>query len=279
MEDIRNIQAQSLGQVTPGQNRILKRNQRMDEKYLMSKEEAMLGKGPRLGLRPPTITSKTRANEALRKLAQIETKIRSRKQTSMALSDTESDSKTTELHLPKGKDAASAAPSEHPHRTFQKQVCKTPTTKSNGQNGKGSRFLKKKEPSIEARSPVPTVEKGKHIPPPRQKEPARKCDAPDSDEEEIKALLGSLMDSSREEETNRNHQLTSTKVSMIDHGKLSSVRFSFVGFNVLSFLSFWGWNWFCKSRADGWLRDPPICMYMCICIVTTHECLGAYRDR
>ncbi|XP_007636283.1 uncharacterized protein C19orf44 homolog isoform X2 [Cricetulus griseus] len=222
MEDIRNIQAQSLGQVTPGQNRILKRNQRMDEKYLMSKEEAMLGKGPRLGLRPPTITSKTRANEALRKLAQIETKIRSRKQTSMALSDTESDSKTTELHLPKGKDAASAAPSEHPHRTFQKQVCKTPTTKSNGQNGKGSRFLKKKEPSIEARSPVPTVEKGKHIPPPRQKEPARKCDAPDSDEEEIKALLGSLMDSSREEETNRNHQLTSTKVSMIDHGKLSS---------------------------------------------------------
>ncbi|OBS70627.1 hypothetical protein A6R68_00819 [Neotoma lepida] len=211
MEEIRNIQARSLGQVTPRQNRVLKRNQTMDEKYLMPTEEAMPGRGPRLGLKPPTISSKTRANEALKKLAQIETKIRSRKQAPTALSDTESDSKTSEGCLPKGTDAAPAAPSQNPHRTFHRQACKTPTAKSDGQSGKGSRFLKKKEPPVEARSPVPTVEKGKRVPPPSQKEPAGKCDAPDSDEEEMKVLLGSLMESSREKETNRNRGFTSTK--------------------------------------------------------------------
>ncbi|XP_012981466.1 uncharacterized protein C19orf44 homolog isoform X3 [Mesocricetus auratus] len=212
MEDIRSMQARGLGQMAPGLNRTLKRNQRMDEKYLMPKEEAMLGKGPRLALRAPTISSKTRADEALRKLARMETKIRSRKQAPTALSDTESDSKITELSLP----------SHHPHTTFQKQACKTPTARSDAPSGEGSRFLKKKEPPPKARSPVPTVEKEKHIPLPRQKEPARKCDVPDSDEEEMKVLLGSLMDSSGEKETNRNRGLTSTKVSRIDHGKLSS---------------------------------------------------------
>ncbi|XP_052608435.1 uncharacterized protein C19orf44 homolog isoform X1 [Peromyscus californicus insignis] len=222
MEEIRNIQARSLGQVTPGQNRILKRNQRMDEKYLMPKEEAMPGKGSRLGLRPPTVSSKTRANEALRKVAQIETKIQSRKQAPAALSDTESDSKASERRLPKDTDTAPDLSSQHPHRTFQKQACKTPPAKSDGQSGTGSRFLKKKEPPTEARSPVPAVETGKRVPPPRQREPAGKRDAPDSDEEEMKVLLASLMDSSREKETHRNRQFTSTKVSRSDHGKLSS---------------------------------------------------------
>ncbi|XP_006989955.1 uncharacterized protein C19orf44 homolog isoform X1 [Peromyscus maniculatus bairdii] len=222
MEEIRNIR--SLGQVTPGQNRILKRNQTMDEKYLMPKEEAMPGKGSRLGLRPPTVSSKTRANEALRKLAQIETKIQSRKQAPAALSDTESDStKASERRLPKDTDSASDLSSQHPHRTFQKQACKPSPAKSDGQSGKGSRFLKKKkEPPTEARSPVPAVETGKRVPPPRQREPAGKLDAPDSDEEEMKVLLASLMDSSREKETHRNRQFTSTKVSRSDHGKLSS---------------------------------------------------------
>lgn len=235
MEEIRNIR--SLGQVTPGQNRILKRNQTMDEKYLMPKEEAMPGKGSRLGLRPPTVSSKTRANEALRKLAQIETKIQSRKQAPAALSDTESDStKASERRLPKDTDSASDLSSQHPHRTFQKQARKPPPAKSDGQSGKGSRFLKKKEPPTEARSPVPAVETGKRVPPPRQREPAGKRDAPDSDEEEMKVLLASLMDSSREKETHRNRQFTSIKVSRSDHGKLSSVRFSFVGFRVLDVL-------------------------------------------
>lgn len=237
MEEIRNIQARSLGQVTLGQNRILKRNQTMDEKYLMSKEEAMPGRGPRLGLRPTTISSKTRANEALWKLAQIETKIRSRKQAPTALSDTESDSKTGEQRRQKGTDAAPDVPSQHPHRTFQKQACKSPTAKSDGQREQGSRFLKRREPPTEARSPEPMVEKGKSVPPHRQKEPAGKCDGPDSDEEEMKILLRSLTESSREKETNMNRVLTITKVSRSDPGKLVTlVRFSFVGFNVLEFL-------------------------------------------
>ncbi|CAO2612415.1 Uncharacterized protein C19orf44 homolog [Lemmus lemmus] len=220
MEEIRNIQARNLGQVTLGQNRILKRNQTMDEKYLMPKEEAMLGRGPRLGLRPPTISSKTRANEALRKLAQIETKIRSRKQASSALSDTQSDSKTSEGQRQKGTDAVSDVPSQHPHITFQKQACKSPTAKSDGQREQGRRFLKRREPPTGARSPEPVVEKGKSIPPPRQKEHAGKYDAPDSDEEEMKMLLRSLTESSREKETNMNRVLTSTKVNRSNPGKL-----------------------------------------------------------
>lgn len=222
MEEIRNTQAHSLSQVTLGQNRILKRNQTMDEKYLMPKEETMPGRGPRLGLRPPTISSKTRANEALRKLAQIETKIRSRKQAPTALSDMESDSKTSERPCQKGTDAASDVPSQHPQRTFQKQACKSPTAKSDGQREQGSRFLKRREPPTEARSLEPMVEKEKSVPPPRQKEPAGKCDAPDSDEEEMKMLLRSLTESSRKKETNMNRVLTSTKVSRSDPEKLTS---------------------------------------------------------
>lgn len=236
MEKMRNIQARSLGQVTLGQNRILKRHQTMDDKYLMPKEETTPGRGLRLGSRPPTISSKTRANEALRKLAQIETKIRSRRQAPTALSDTESDSKTSERRSQKGTDAASDVSSQHPHRTFQKQACKSPMAKSDGQREQGSRFLKRREPPTEARSLEPMVEKGKSVPPPRQKEPAGKCDAPDSDEEEMKMLLRSLTESSREKETNMNRVLTGTKARRSDPGKLASVSFSFVGFNVLEFL-------------------------------------------
>ncbi|XP_036065393.1 uncharacterized protein C19orf44 homolog isoform X2 [Onychomys torridus] len=213
MDEIRNIQARSLGQVTPWQNRILKRNQTM---------EAMPGKGSRLSLGGPTVSSKTRANEALRKLAQIETKIRSRRQAPAALSDAGSDSEASGGLLPQDTDTAPDPSSQHPHRAFRKPACKPPPAKSDGQSGKGSRFLKKKEPPIEARSPVPAVEKGKRIPPPRHEEPTGKRDAPDSDEEEMKVLLASWTGSSREEETPRNQRFTGTKVSRSEHGKLPS---------------------------------------------------------
>ncbi|XP_031196158.1 uncharacterized protein C19orf44 homolog isoform X2 [Mastomys coucha] len=219
MEEIRNLQARSLGQVAPGQSRILKRNQSMDEKYLMPKEEAMAGRGARLGLRPPPTSSKTRASEALRKLAQIETKIRNRKQVPEAWSDMESDSTSSEQSPPKRTDATSVS-SQYPRRTFQKQVCETSVAKSDGQSGNGSRFLKKKALPTEARSLGPAVGTGKQVPLPTQKEPARKCDAPDSDEEEMKVLLGSLMESSREKETNRNPELPGTRVSRSDLGKV-----------------------------------------------------------
>ncbi|XP_034375980.1 uncharacterized protein C19orf44 homolog [Arvicanthis niloticus] len=218
MEELRNLQARSLGQVAPGQSRILKKNQMMDEKYLMPKEEAMTRRGARLGSRPPTISSKTRASEALKKLAQIETKILNRKQVPTAWSDTESDSTASKQSLPKRTDATSVS-SQYPHRTFQKQVCKTSVAKSDGQSGNGSRFLKKKEPPTEARSPGLAVGTGKQGPLPTQKEAARKCDASDSDEEEMKVLLGSLMESSREKETKRNQELPVTRVSRSSLGK------------------------------------------------------------
>ncbi|XP_029387602.1 uncharacterized protein C19orf44 homolog isoform X2 [Mus pahari] len=212
MEDIRNLQARSLGQVTPGQSRILKRNQMMDEKYVMPREEAMAGRGARLGLRPPTISSKTRASEALRKLAQIETKILNRKQVPVAWSDVESDSTSIEQSLPKRTGAASVS-SQYPHRTFQKQVYKTCVSKSDGPSGNGSRFLKKKELPTEARSPGPAVGTGKRALLPTQKEAV-------SDEDEEMILLGSLMESSREKETNRNQELPGTSVRRSNLGKL-----------------------------------------------------------
>lgn len=222
MEEIRNLQARSLGQVTPGQSRILKRNQTMDKKNMMPKEEAVAGRGVRLGLKPPTISSKTRASEALRKLTQIETKIRNRKQVPAAWFDVESDSTCSEWSLPKRTDATSVS-SQYPHKTFQKQVCKTSVAKSDGQSGNGSRFLKKKQLPTEAGSPgSPGLAVGteKQVLLLTQKEPVRKWDAPDSDEEEMKVLLGSLMESSREKEINGNGELPGTELSRRDLGKV-----------------------------------------------------------
>uniref|UniRef100_A0ABK0LV84 Similar to human chromosome 19 open reading frame 44 n=1 Tax=Rattus norvegicus TaxID=10116 RepID=A0ABK0LV84_RAT len=210
MEEIRNVQARSLGQMAPGQSRILKRNQTMDEKYLLPKEEALAGTGVRLSLRPPTISSKSRASEALRKLAQIETKILKRRQVPTAWSGMESDSTASERSLPQRTDTTSVS-SQYPLRTFQKQVCKTSVVGDDGQSGKGSRFLKKKELPAEARSPVLAAETEKQVLLPTQREPARKYDAPDSDEEEMKVLLGSLMESSGEKERNGNQELPGTR--------------------------------------------------------------------
>lgn len=206
----------------------------------MPKEEAIARRGERLGLRPPTVSSKTRASEALRKLAQIETKILNRKQVPTAWSDMESDSAASEQCLPKRTDAASGS-SQSPHRTFQKQVCKTSVAKSDGQSGNGSRFLKKKELPAEARPPGPAVGTGKQGQLLTQKEPARKFDAPDSDEEEMKVLLGSLMESSREKETKRNRALPGTRVSRSNLGKEILVMYSFVGFKFYVFVCLFFW--------------------------------------
>ncbi|GAB1293324.1 hypothetical protein APTSU1_000855500 [Apodemus speciosus] len=168
--------------------------------------------GVRLGLRPPTISSKTRASEALRKLTQIETKIRNRKQVPTAWSAMESDSTSSERSLPKRTDATSAS-SQYPHKTFQKQVCKTSVSKSDGQSAHGSRFLKKKEPRPAAGSPGLAAGAGTQVLLLTQKGPARKCDAPDSDEEEMKVLLGSLMESSG------NRELPGSRLSRRDLGK------------------------------------------------------------
>ncbi|XP_008822874.1 uncharacterized protein C19orf44 homolog isoform X2 [Nannospalax galili] len=202
VEEIRNLHAKSLPKI--------------------SREDSVPGRGPRWtssGRGPPT-SSKTRANAALMKLAQIETKILSRRKVPMTLSDTESDSKTTDEGLLKRTDAV-AAPlsSQHSHRTFQKQVCETPVAKSDGQNGKASRFLKKKKLPIEDRSLRAPDETEKNLQVPGQKEPAGKFGAPDSDKEEMKRSLGSWMESSTDKDRCRNQELSSTQVSRCDHGK------------------------------------------------------------
>jgi hypothetical protein len=276
MEEIRNLQARSLGQVTPGQSRILKRNQTMDEKYLMPKEEAMAGRGVSLGLRPPTISSKTRASEALRKLAQIETKILNRKQVPMAWSDVESDSTSIEQSLPKRTGAASVS-SQYPHRTFQKQVNKTCVSKSDGPSGNGSRFLKKKELPTEARSPGLAVGTGKQALLPTKKESA-------SDEEEEMLLLRSLMESSREKEANRNQELPGSSVSRSNLGKVFLVTYSFVGFKFYFFWGGGGQVLVTEPRAcfvpnsslasELYLRPPPP-VHMSLCVYPTYAHLPA----
>ncbi|EPY88442.1 hypothetical protein CB1_000172016 [Camelus ferus] len=76
----------------------------MGGERLLLKENTVLGSGPWLSSgRPPTTASKARANAALTKLAQIETKIRNRK-VRMELSDVESDLQTSEGSLPSRAD-------------------------------------------------------------------------------------------------------------------------------------------------------------------------------
>ncbi|XP_011845246.1 PREDICTED: uncharacterized protein C19orf44 homolog [Mandrillus leucophaeus] len=227
MEEIRNFQiSRNLTKIAPGHSRFLKRNQTLGEKHLLLKENPVLGSGPSLASsRPPTTDSRVRANAALRKLAQLETRIMNRK-LQRNLSHTESDSTTTNASLPKradrilSRDAIELA-SQNTDKTSQNQARELPVTKNNAQNPKVSRFLKKKQPSVENISPEGPVGKERTLQTPKQKEPARTFDSPDSDEEEMKVLLGSLMDSSREKKTSQG--FSSVNVSEEEERKLFSV--------------------------------------------------------
>ncbi|XP_058281225.1 uncharacterized protein C19orf44 homolog isoform X6 [Hylobates moloch] len=209
MEEIRNFQiSRNLTKIAPGHSRFLKRNRTLDEKHLLLKENPVLGSGPRLAsCRPPTTASRIRANAALTKLAQLETRIMNRK-LQRNLSDTESDSMTTDASLPKRADrilsgGALELASQNTDKTSQSQAREFPVAENNAQNAKVSRFLKKKQVLVENISLEAPVGKERTSQTPKQKEPARTFDSPDSDEEEMKVLLGSLMDSSREENTNQ----------------------------------------------------------------------------
>ncbi|XP_071457533.1 uncharacterized protein C19orf44 homolog isoform X2 [Marmota flaviventris] len=219
-EDLRNLKvSRSFTQAASGQSRFLKRNQTIGEKHLNLQDNAVLGSGAWLTLgRPLATASKIRASAALMKLAQLETKIRSRQSAPTSWSDTESDSRLLEDGLAGSVDrfapgATSGPASPHTHRTFQKQAREAPLPKSSVQSGQASRFLKKKQPPVGSAAPEAHAGKERNLQTPRQKEPARKFDAPDSDEEEMKELLGSLMESSREKETSLNQRFTSTTVS------------------------------------------------------------------
>ncbi|XP_036884702.1 uncharacterized protein C19orf44 homolog isoform X2 [Sturnira hondurensis] len=219
MEKIRNLKVdRNLTKRAPGHSRFLKRSQTVGEKYLFLKEDAGLVSGPSNSSgRPPSTASKLRTSAALRKLAQIESKIMNRK-VQMNLSDVESNSKTSDDSLPRGADkmpprSTAELSSQATHKTSQKQTCEVSVAESSTPRGKVSRFLKKREPPVEKLSPEAHFEKERNFSIPKEKEPTRKLDSPDSDEEEMKVLLGSLMESFREKETCTNQNFTRTRDS------------------------------------------------------------------
>ncbi|XP_067589208.1 uncharacterized protein C19orf44 homolog isoform X3 [Pseudorca crassidens] len=228
MEEIQNLEiSRSLTKIAPGPSRFLKRNQTMGGKHLFPKENAFLGSGPWLSSgRASTTASKVRANAALTKLAQIETKIRNRK-VQMDLSDVESDLKTSEDWLPSRADENPPRrtvdlSSQNTDKTSQKQALEIPVPESDMPSGKVSRFLKKREAPVEKISPEARVGKERDLQTPKEKKPPRRLDSPDSDEEEMKELLGSLMESSSEKQASTNQGFTSTKVSEKEQTKLVS---------------------------------------------------------
>lgn len=213
-EEISNLNlSKNLTKRATSHSRFLKRSQTLGEKHLFLKEDAGLGSGPRLSSgRPLTTASKLRTSAALRKLAQIESKIMNRK-VQLDLSDVESNPKTCKDSLPRRADKIPPRNTVEPSsqntvKTSQKQACANPVTESDTLRGKASRFLKKREPSIEKVSPKAHFGKERNFPTPKEKEPTRKLDSPDSDEEEMKELLGSLMESSREKEIRTKQGLT-----------------------------------------------------------------------
>ncbi|TKC50116.1 hypothetical protein EI555_001200, partial [Monodon monoceros] len=232
MEEIQNLEiSRSLTKIAPGPSRFLKRNQTMDGKHLFPKENAFLGSGPWLSSgRASTTASKVRANAVLTKLAQIETKIRNRK-VQMDLSDVESDLKTSEDWLPSRADENPPRrtvdlSSQNTDKTSQKQALEIPVPESDMPSGKVSRFLKKREAPVEKISPEAHVGKERDLQTPKEKKPPRRLDSPDSDEEEMKELLGSLIESSSEKQASTSQGFTSTKVSEKEQTKLVSVRFA-----------------------------------------------------
>ncbi|XP_055285840.1 uncharacterized protein C19orf44 homolog isoform X2 [Moschus berezovskii] len=223
MGDMRNSGiSRSLSKVAPGPSRFLKRNQTLGGKYFLPKENAVLGSEPWCSSsRPSTTASKVRANAVLRKLAQIESKIRNRK-VRMDPSDAES-----EDWLPSRAEEAPARrtadlSSQNAGQPSQEQALEIPVPETDMPSGKASRFLKKREPRVEKIPVEAQVGKERDAQRPKEKQPPRTLDAPDRDEEEMKELLGSLIESSREKETPTNQGFTSTKANEKEQTKLVS---------------------------------------------------------
>lgn len=218
MEKIKNLKiSRNLTRIAPSNSRFLKRSQTVGGKHFFPKEDAGPGSGPWLAAgRPPATASQLRTSAALRKLAQIESKVMNRK-VQMDLSDVESNSETSEGSLPWRADripprSPAELSSPNSDHTSQKQAWDSPLAGSSTPRGKVSRFLKKREPPVEKLPPEAHFEKERNRWVPTEKAPVRKLDSPDSDEEEMRELLGSLMESSREKEPRTNQGSTGTRV-------------------------------------------------------------------
>uniref|UniRef100_A0A8C7B6J2 Chromosome 19 open reading frame 44 n=1 Tax=Neovison vison TaxID=452646 RepID=A0A8C7B6J2_NEOVI len=226
MEEIRNLKiSRSLTKTGPAHSRFLKGNQTLGVKHSLLKEKAVVDGEHKLSSgRPLTTASKLRASAVLTKLAQIETKIMNRK-AQMVLSDMESDLQTSEESLPRSTEtvlprSAVKLSSHSLEKTSQKQAHEIPVAESGAQNGKVSRFLKRREPPVENTFPEAHFGKERSFQTPKEKKPARKLASPDSDEEEMKELLGSLMESSREKETYTSQHFRGPRVSEKEQTKL-----------------------------------------------------------
>ncbi|XP_058148621.1 uncharacterized protein C19orf44 homolog isoform X2 [Dasypus novemcinctus] len=156
-----------------GQGPVLRRPPTRAERCLHPRERPA---GPSPGA-PATPASRARAAAALSRLARLESRILRRRARGASPASSPGDS------APEG--AAG---------TFQKHAREVAEPESDGHGGRASRFLKKKEP------PAARAGTERNVPTPRPKEPARTPDSPDSDEEEMKVLLGSPTASSSEKE-------------------------------------------------------------------------------
>lgn len=239
MEKIKNLNiSRNFTKIAPGHSRFLKRSQTMGGQHFFPKEDAGLGSGPWLSAgRPPTTASQLRTSAALRKLAQIESKIMNRK-VQVDLSDPESYSETSKDSLPwradKGPPRSPAEVSpQNTDGTSWKQAPEIPPAQSRAPGRKGSRFLKKREPPVGELSPAARFGKEGNMSAPREKAPVRKLGSPDSDEEEMKELLGSLMESFRGKEPGRNQGFTSARVIGKKEIELFSVRSAGICFNTV----------------------------------------------
>ncbi|XP_027403913.1 uncharacterized protein C19orf44 homolog isoform X1 [Bos indicus x Bos taurus] len=197
-----------LTKIAPGPSRFLKRNQTLGGKHFLPKENAVLGSEHwHSSSRPSTTASKVRANAALMKLAQIETKIRNRK-VRVDPSDAESEdwlpSRAEETPPRRTADLSS----QNTGQLSQEQALEIPVPETDMPSGKVSRFLKKREAQVEKIPMEAQVGKERDAQRPREKQPPRTLDSPDSDEEEMKKLLGSLTESSGEKETTTNQGFT-----------------------------------------------------------------------
>ncbi|XP_036158469.1 uncharacterized protein C19orf44 homolog [Myotis myotis] len=214
MGKIKNLKiSRNLTKIAPGHSRFLKRSHTMGGQHFFPKEDAGLGGGPWLSSgRPPATASQLRTRAALRRLAQIESKIMNRK-VQVDLSDLESNSKTSKDSLPwradKGPPRSPAeVSSQNTDETSREQAPEIPPTESRTPGRKGSRFLKKREPPVEGLSPAARFGTERSMSAPREKAPVRQLGWPDSDEE----LLGSLMESLRGKEPGTNRGFTSARV-------------------------------------------------------------------
>uniref|UniRef100_A0A2K6RWG3 DUF4614 domain-containing protein n=1 Tax=Rhinopithecus roxellana TaxID=61622 RepID=A0A2K6RWG3_RHIRO len=219
MEEIRNFQiSRNLTKTAPGHSRFLKRNQTLENPVLPGYSHVPPCPANFAGLELLTSDDPLliRANAALMKLAQLETRIMNRK-LQRNLSDTESDSVTTNASLPKRADrilsgGAIELASQNTDNSSQTQARQLPVTENNA-----FFFFLRQVLALSPRLEAP-VGKERTLQTPKQKEPARTFDSPDSDEEEMKVLLGSLMDSSREKKTSQG--FSSVNVSEEEERKL-----------------------------------------------------------